>query len=234
MRIGIAVIAAAGAASTALATGNTPVPGGGLIISEVVDGDLSGGNPKFVEITNTGTVAYVFPLGGGIVVQSNDSADTVVDVVMTGVTINPGQSYTIASSANNGIAQFNLAYGFGADLFTAAFFGNGDDRYAISDGASLTDIYGTFGSRAALDLATYNYTDSYATRNKDVLVGTGAVYAPSGWFVPGPLALDGPDDATRIALLQANTTPGRHTWIPSPGAAALLGLAGLTGLRRRR
>ena len=40
-----------------------------LIISEVVDGDRAGGNPKFVEITNTGSTNYTFS-NGGIIVQS--------------------------------------------------------------------------------------------------------------------------------------------------------------------
>ncbi len=46
----------------------------GLIISEVVDATLGGGNPKFVEITNTMATDFTFT-GGGIVMQSNAGSD---------------------------------------------------------------------------------------------------------------------------------------------------------------
>lgn len=204
-----------------------------IIVSEVVDGDLAGGNPKFVEITNTGGTDFTFGTGG-IIIQSNAATDVTVDVDLSGVTILAGQSFVVASSANGGIAQFQAAYGFDADLYTGVFFGNGDDRYAIDIAGTVVDIFGVFGSNAAPDLATYNYTDSYAYRVASSITGGGTTYVAADWVLGGVAALDAGDDATRIALLQANTTPGTHDFVPAPASAALMGLGGLMAARRRR
>lgn len=204
-----------------------------LIISEVVDGPLSGGNPKWVEITNTGNAAVSFG-SGGLIIQSNASSDTAVDVDLSGVTIAPGQSYVIASNANGGDTSFFTTYGADADLYTPVFFGNGDDRYIIDLNGSLVDIYGVFGSNASGDLATYNYTDSYAYRLPDAITGSGQTYVAGEWFVPGPDALEVGGSGQWEQNLRDLTTPGTHNYVPAPGAAALLGLGGLAALRRRR
>ncbi|WP_231933065.1 lamin tail domain-containing protein [Botrimarina mediterranea] len=197
----------------------------GLIISEVVDGDLSGGNPKFVELTNTGTTDFTFT-GGGIILQSNAATDLDIDVSLTGVTIPAGDSFVIQSSANGGEAVFESTYGFAADLYTGAFFSNGDDRYILTtadDSSVIVDIHGEIdvdGSGTA-----WEYLDSYAYRNADVLEGNGGVFDITEWFHAGVGALDTLDAAGHVAL----TTPGTHDFnaIPEPGTAilALLSLA---------
>src|SRR5690606_26809101 len=140
----------------AIAAGIAGTASADIIISEIVDGDLAGGNPKFVEITNTGGSSFTFS-SGGIVIQANDNSDVDVDVDLTGVTLLAGESFVIASSSNDGINQFQIAYGFGADLYNSLGFGNGDDRYMLNVDGTVVDIFGTFGSRAAPDLATFNY-----------------------------------------------------------------------------
>ncbi len=207
-----------------------------LIISEVVDGDLSGGNPKFVEITNTSASDFTFA-GGGIVMQSNAATDLVVDVPLTGVTILAGDSYVIQSSANGGQEVFEATYGFAADLYTAAFFSNGDDRYILADAddgagnaTNLVDIHGEIdidGSGAA-----WEYLDSYAYRLPGVTTGNGGVFDIAEWFQAGNGALDTLDGPGHVAL----TTPGTHNFVPEPGTLALggLGLLGVVASRRRR
>lgn len=206
---------------------------GGLIISEVIDGPLSGGNPKFVEITNTGATDYTFT-GGGIVVQSNSSNDLDIDVDLTGVTIIAGDSYVIQSSANDGQNQFETLYGFAADLYTAAFFSNGDDRYILADAddgmgvaTNLVDISGEIDTDGTGE--PWEYLDSYAYRNPNVLVGNGGLFDNSEWTTAPPNTLDG-DDGT---LTKSVTTPGTHTFVPEP-ASALLALFGLAGVAIRR
>ena len=197
----------------------------GLIISEVVDGDLSGGNPKFVEITNTGATDFTFT-GGGIIMQANAATDLDIDVSLTGVTIAAGDSYVIQSSANGGQSIFESTYGFAADLYTSAGFSNGDDRYILTtadDSSVIVDIHGDInvdGTGTA-----WEYLDSYAYRNADVLEGNGGVFDISEWFHAGVAALDTLDAAGHVAL----TTPGTHVFnaVPEPGTAvlALLSLA---------
>ncbi len=224
----LAVLSVLAIAGSALATGSTPVAGGGLIISEAVDGPASGGNPKFVELTNTGLTPFTFGVGAGIIVQSNAATDYDVDVDLEGVTIAPGQSYVIQSAANDGQAAFEATYGFAADLYTGAFFSNGDDRYAIWDGAALVDIHGQDGVDGTGSV--WEYLDSYTLRNKDQIAPNGGIYDLTSFTTPGTNFFDGTD----AAFVVANTSPGTHQWTPAPGAAALFGMAGLAGIRRRR
>ena len=214
-----------------------------LIISEVVDATLAGGNPKFVEVTNTGATDFTFA-GGGIVVQSNANNDLNVDVDLTGVTILAGQSYVIQSSANNGQTVFESTYGFAADLYTGAFFSNGDDRYILADAddgngvaTNLVDIHGVIDTDGTG--SSWEYTDGYAFRNAGVVSGNGGVFAQAEWFQSGVNALETGDDVTEAALIVANTTPGTHTFtvIPEPTSVALVllgaSIAGAVTMRSR-
>ncbi len=201
---------------TECATATCPAADYCLIISEAVDGDRSGGNPKFVEITNTSLTADFTFTEGGIIVQSNEDTGTVVDVDLTGVTITAGQSYVIASTSNGGEAVFLDTYGFNADLYTGAFFSNGDDRYILTDtadGSNIIDICGEFGVDGTG--TTWEYLDSFGERGPSVSTGNRGTFDEANWFFAGVGGLDGGgDDAVAKALLQNNTTPGTHNFTP--------------------
>lgn len=221
MKKSLALIAVAGLVAVANAD---------VIVSEVVDGDLSGGNPKFVEITNTGSVAYAFGASDSVQLFFNGSGSSTGSVSLSGVVIAAGDSFVIASSANDGINQFLNAYGFNADVYTGTFFGNGDDVYALNIGGTVVDAMGQIGVDGSG--TGWEYTDSYAFRNPTSI--TQGAFNLADWTFGGVAALDAGDDATRIALLQAHTTPGSHNFVPAPGALALAGLGGLVAGRRRR
>ncbi len=209
-----------------------PFAHGQLIISEIVDATLPGGNPKFVEITNTSGMDFMFT-GGGIIVQSNANTDLDIDVDLNGITISAGQSFVIASSQNDGQNVFESTYGFAADLYSTAFFGNGDDRYILSDGMGLVDIFGAINIDGTGE--AWEYTDSYAFRNADAISGNGGVFDIVEWTLGGVDALEvGGDDSLKTPLIQSLTTPGTHNFVPTPGTTALLALGGIAGFRRRR
>jgi lamin tail-like protein/PEP-CTERM motif-containing protein len=227
----------AAAASLAMLTASSA--DAGLIISEVVDGTLSGGNPKFVEITNTGVADFTFT-GGGIINQSNAATDLDIDVDLTGVTILAGQSYVIQSTSNGGQAIFESTYGFAADLYTTAYFSNGDDRYILADAddglgaaTNLVDIHGDINTDGTG--LPWEYLDGYAYRLPTAITGNGGVFAIGEWFHSGVNGLEDPgyDDVVEAALIVAQTTPGTHNYVPEPASLALISLGGLAMLRRR-
>ncbi|HUU82804.1 MAG TPA: C25 family cysteine peptidase [Phycisphaerae bacterium] len=179
-----------------------------VIITEIVDGCLSGGCPKWIEITNTGLTDFAF-IEGGVIVQMDGSSDVVVDADLSGVTIPAGASYVVNSNhAGVCTGAFPVTYGFQADVYTDATFGDGNDRYILTDtadGSNLLDIYGEFG----VDGGAWAYGDGYAYRLSAVNCGCGPYFTPGEWFFGGPGSLDG--ESPELLLLN-NTTPGTHTF----------------------
>lgn len=199
-----------------------------VIISEVIDGDLAGGNPKFVELTNTGGSAVTFGAADSVKIYFNGGTSANSTISLDGISIAAGDSFVIASNANAGDAAFLQAYGFNADLYTPAFFGNGDDVYTLDNGATVDSMgpVGVDGTGTA-----WEYTDGYNFRNPTVL-SPNSSFTEAEWTFGGVASLDAPDDASRIALLTQFTTPGTHNFVPEPASAILLALGALA-LRRR-
>ncbi|MBP7746696.1 MAG: hypothetical protein KA383_11250 [Phycisphaerae bacterium] len=181
-----------------------------LIISEVVRGTESGGCPRWVEITNTGTTEFPF-FQGGLIVQSAGSSDVVVDVDLTGVVIPAGTSFVIVSNSN-GVCTgaFPAVYGQAADLYTNFTFGLGDERFILTDtadGSHLIDIYGEFGVDGTG--TPWEYTDGYAYRLPLYNAAQGGTFVPGEWFFGGVGSLSGENPTELLLTL---TTPGTHAF----------------------
>ncbi len=202
----------AGLLVAASAFGAAAQDGSCLIISEVVDGTLSGGCPKWIEITNTGADPYTFPQGG-LIVQMDGSSDLVVDVNMTGITIAAGQAFTINSTMSGMCTgAFGAIYGQQPSLQTMMAFGGGDDRYILTDtddGSHLLDIYGELGVDGTGTI--WEYTQGYAYRLPQYSSGSGGVFAPDQWFYGGVESLAGEEAEM---LMVALTTPAIHAFDP--------------------
>lgn len=236
----LAVAAAALAVTTGSALG-----AGDLIISEVVDGSLTGGLPKFVEITNT-SGSPIDLSGYSLGNINNGAAAMQFDALVLAGILAPGDSYVVSYENNDGpgIGSFFTTYGFDADNFTQGSFINGDDVLVLFLGAGLAGDPADGSAATVLDKMgvvgqsgvgqPWEYTDSYALRNADVIKPTGEVFAPAGWTFGGPNALAAGTPEEELALLLALTTPGTHTFIPMPGAAGLLALAACSAASRRR
>ena len=191
----------------------------GLIISEIVDGTLPGGQPKWVELTNCGAEPADLAdysignfnngdltLGGGRSTQLND------------VTLNPGESYVIAyenAPADGETSTFETVYGQAPGQYLGPFF-NGDDVLALflgqalaADGsdATLHDVYGVIGVDGSGE--NWEYLDSRAVRNPGA--GPSPEFDAAEWTIPGAESLEvGDDDAAEEELLREVTTPGAH------------------------
>jgi hypothetical protein len=203
-----------------------------LIISEIVDGTLPYGNPKWVELTNVGCsgidlTAYSFgnfnnggtTLGGGAA------------TVLTG-TLASGASYVIsyeAAPTPPEISVFEDVYGFVPDLFMGGTYINGDDVLALflgaatGDGsdATLVDVYGVIGVDGTGQ--PWEYTDSYSYRNANITQGN-ATFTLAEWTIAGPDALEDPggDDLIEEQNLLDYTDPGTHTYDDPCGPPELI------------
>jgi hypothetical protein len=164
---------------------------GGLIISEVMDGNRSGGIPKYVEITYAGAGSTNV---SGLKIRKGSNGNALSDAITLGdITLSSGESYVIANSE-----QHMLDAGFSApDLTSGNIDGNGNDVYALTDAANnVIDIFGTVGT------SSFWYQDSVATRSSSVQTGT-STYDETEWTVAS-LSSGEPDGG-------APGTPGTHT-----------------------
>ncbi|MFZ4575023.1 MAG: hypothetical protein ACOYN0_11535, partial [Phycisphaerales bacterium] len=127
------------------------------------------------------------------------------------ITIAPGQSWTLASTANGGQAQWLVAFGPSvAPFWTTAFMGNGDDVYSLENGTTVIDRFGIPGAadRPAVG-QTWNYQDSFARRKPNVCTPS-ATFNISQWILPG-------SDWAEIPNQNGNATANNSLWTNNTG-----------------
>ncbi|MBC8375015.1 MAG: endonuclease [FCB group bacterium] len=188
---------------------------GNIIISEIVDGPYSGGKPKIVEITNTGTEDS--PLTGYTVSRFSGGSSTPDETHYTfpEFILPFGKSVVLTNTSevewNSTITElsmpeyviFDLDYGFGPII------GNGDDTYELKDDTgTILDYYGDVGVDGTG--LVWEYLDSYAYRNADVITGTDG-FNPSEWTIGAVDALD-----NQQGNLHNYLTPGIHDYESEP------------------
>jgi len=216
--------------AVAVVAGTCISASGQVLISEVVDGPLAGGNPKFLELFNSSATAAV-TLGAGwkLRVYSNGASSASAtnqydfggNSGQNAITLAPGQVWTIANTANGGAGVFSAVYGLNqANVFTSTFpNGNGDDAYSLEFNDAVTDVYGIIGNRP-ICYETWNYNDSYSRRNPAVC-GPNAIFTISEWTLGGTDGLEAGNVgtcATQVAPvpaiwtdnLRAMTSPNTH------------------------
>ena len=200
-----------------------------LAITEVCDGTLSGGQPKWVELTNVGT-ATIADLSAFSIGNFNNGASALGfgATQLNAVSLAPGASYIFSyeSSGNTNcdpnmlVTCFEFAYGFPADQYAGAFI-NGDDALALFNGVapagtagtdpSLFDVYGEIGcdpNASGTPCPEWEYTDSFAVR---CATGPSAVFSTSDWIIAGANALESVTGCDPLCQLQALTSPGSYT-----------------------
>ncbi len=187
-----------------------------LIISEVVDGPLGGGLPKFVELTNTGTVSIDMSgywLGN---INNGDVSTNAPATQLSGI-LHPGDSYVCSYEDGDwpGNSTFFDVYGFDADNFDFGSWINGNDVVVLyqadpgtpHDGTGAIDIYGVVGVDGVGEV--WEYTDGWAFRLSTVNMN--GPFSTGEWAFGGPLSLTDETDLLNL------TSPGTHNFSGSCG-----------------
>ncbi len=214
-----AIVAAAGASASANA-----------IITGIMDGDLSGGAPKAIELYVDGTVDFT---GWSLDRASNGgSFGTTSD--LSGLGVVSDSFVYLVGSAGAGVTDFEALFGTSGDFANTFAIGvvqgNGNDAFQLLD-AGLNVVDG-FGDPADVSgsgdySAPWAYLDSWAYRAD--FTGPDGGFSLGNWGFGGNGALDGLDAAQQGAAVPFGTYQ-----VPAPGVAGALALGGLAASRRRR
>lgn len=203
------------AASTLVAL--TVSANAGLIITGVIDGPLSGGTPKAIELYATSDIADLSIYG--IESANNGNAPAGEEYTFSG-SASAGDYFWIASDAPN----FNAFFGFDPTDTSGALFINGDDAMVLYENGSIIDTYGVAGVDGTGEV--WDHLDSYAYR----VDGTGpnTTFDAAEWDIPGTNVLDG---------MSVNGDNGIFvpfgTYVPEPASIVCLALGALAVIRRR-
>ena len=211
----LAVILTAGLAGPASAD---------LIITGVIDGPLTGGTPKAVELYALNNIADLSSYGIG---SANNGGGS------------DGEEFTLSGSATAGdyiyiateSTEFNNFFGFAPDLTSGTAVNvNGNDAIELFESGVVVDVFGDIDTDGTGE--PWEYLDGWAYR-VDETGPDGSTFNISNWTFSGINALDGvTSNATATSAFPIGTfTP---TSIPEPSSIALLGLLGLAGVVVRR
>lgn len=178
----------------------------------------SGGNGEFVEFTNVGASAIDMT---GWSYDDDSRLPGGFDLSGFGV-VAAGQSVIIAETDAE---AFRTAWGLSASVLILGGYtnnlGRNDEINLFNSSGDLIDRL-TYGDQAfAGSIRTQNFSGNVLPAG----LGLNDVF---GWV------LSASGDINGSSLSAAGDLGNPGTWVPAPGAMALLGLGALAGMRRRR
>jgi len=153
-----------------------------ILISGVVDGPLSGGTPKAVELFVANDIADLSLCGIGS--ANNGNGGGAEEFTFPAGPAFAGSFIYVASES----AQFTSFFGFAPDFTSSAANINGDDAIELFCGGVVVDVFGDInldGSGQA-----WEYLDGWAYRATNS-GPDGTIFQLGSWTFSGPNALDG-------------------------------------------
>ncbi|GAB3023657.1 ExeM/NucH family extracellular endonuclease [Bowmanella dokdonensis] len=177
-------------------------PADSLILTGVIDGPLTGGVPKAVELYVAKDIEDLSQCGVGF---ANNGGGTDGEEFSFPAQAVPAGTYLYVASEATGFGSF---FGFAPDFVTGHAAINGDDAIEVYCDGAVVDTFGELsvdGSGTAWD-----YLDGWASR----LAGTGpdgSAFVISNWALSGINVLDGAVDNTSAATPFPLKTYGPET-----------------------
>ena len=160
---------------------NTIAGGGNLMISGVIDGPLTGGQPKAIEFYALDYIPDLSTYGFGS--ANNGGGTDGEEFTFPAISVNAGEYIYLADN----FADFTTFFGFEPDFVDAAAAINGDDALELFFNGVRIDLFGDVdvdGSGEA-----WEYLDGWAYRNTDEGLNFGN-FDVANWTFSGPNALD--------------------------------------------
>ncbi|MBU2993318.1 ExeM/NucH family extracellular endonuclease [Octadecabacter sp. 1_MG-2023] len=152
-----------------------------LIITGVLDGPLSGGLPKAVELFVTADIADLSSYGLGS--ANNGGGSDGEEFTFPAVAVTAG-SYIYVASETAGFTEF---MGFAPDYTAGALSVNGDDAIELYAFGSVIDLFGDINVDG--NGQPWEYLDGWAARNPGATASS--TFDVADWTLSGANAFDG-------------------------------------------
>jgi uncharacterized protein len=195
-----------------------------LVLTGLIDGPLTGGTPKAVEFYATADIADLSMYNLELVSNAGSPAGIAAGVNLAGSLL-AGQYFYMASEAPN----FTAVFGFAPNMTSGEVNHNGDDDFVLYKNGVVHDVWSDSPGLDNTGTAT-DVLDSWAYRKDNT--GPSATFNVADWTIAPINALDGLNAADTRAAIPFGTYS--FTAIPEPSSLALLGLAALGLVTRRR
>ncbi len=153
-----------------------------LVITGIMDGPLSGGLPKIIEMAVLEDIADLSEFGIGI--ASNGGASNGVNYTFPADALTAG-SFIYVTNNETGFISF---FGFNPDYITGTVSSNGDDVYELFKNGVVVDVFGVLGTDGTGE--PWEFLDGWAYRVNEI-APNGGVFVDTDFTYSGPNALDG-------------------------------------------
>ncbi len=153
-----------------------------LIISGVIDGPLSGGVPKAIELYAVNDIADLSAYG--LESANNGNPSSGPEYTFDAISASAGDFIYVASETTG----FNDFFGFLPNATGSVASINGDDAILLFQNGAIVDVFGEVGVDGSG--RPWEYTDGWAYR-VDATGPDGSTFQLSNWTFSGPNALDG-------------------------------------------
>ncbi|HVR32751.1 MAG TPA: endonuclease I, partial [Acidimicrobiia bacterium] len=180
--------------------GAAAAPGEMLIVTGVVDGPLTGGIPKVVEIYAVTDIADLSDFGVGS--ANNGGGTDGQEFTFPAGSLSAGDYVYIATEA----VAFETFFGFAPTYTSGMASINGDDAIEVFHLGAVVDTFGEIDQSGVGQ--PWEYTDGWAKR---IGLTASASFDVSDWTFSGPDALDGVATNSAAAIpyaIETAATPG--------------------------